>query len=164
MGMGKAHHGRIVPIAILLSGTLAGSVAAVEMTADRCDSGDAAVRMEVSVEGIRNAKGTISIAVYGDRPEDFLAAGKKLRKLRLPAQGGTVHGCLLLPRLGTYAFTAYHDEDGDHHFTKNFLGLPTEGFAVSNGSNSLLAIPDFKDAAVTVNHTASQVVLKMHYP
>lgn len=162
--MGRAHRRGIVPIAILLSGMLAGPVAAVETMADECGSSVDAVRIEVSVEGIRNAKGTISIAVYGDRPEDFLAAGKKLRKLRLVAQHGTVRGCLPLPRLGIYAFTAYHDEDGDRHFTKNFLGLPAEGFAVSNASNSLLGVPAFKDAAVTVDGTNSQIVLKMHYP
>lgn len=155
---------RLSPVAALFCGMLAGPVAAVATPAAQCRSGDDAVGVELVVEGVRNAKGTISIAVYGDRPEDFLAKGKKLYKLRLPAQSGTVHGCLSFPRAGTYAFTAYHDEDGDRHFTKNFLGLPVEGFAVSNGGDTVLGIPDFKDAAVTIGGTAARVTLKMHYP
>ncbi len=153
----------IASIALLLTLVLASPDAAIAIPAERC-SGTDAVRIQVTIEGIRSAKGSISIAIYGDQPQDFLAKGKKLRKLRLPAENGIVHGCLSLPRAGIYALTAYHDEDGDGHFTKNFFGLPAEGFAVSNGKVPLLGMPSFESAAITVADTDSEVTLKMQYP
>lgn len=153
----------IASIAILLSVALAGPDAASALSTEQC-GGDGGFAVRVTVDGVRSARGSISIAVYGDRPEDFLAKGKKLRKLRLAAGSGVVRGCLSLPGPGTYALTAYHDEDGDGHFTKNFLGLPVEGFAVSNGNASLLGVPSFADAAVAIFEAHSQITLKMQYP
>lgn len=161
--MDKSRRRGIASFAMLLFVTLAKPDAAIATPAEQC-SGNDAVHMRVTIEGIRSAKGSISVAIYGDSPEDFLAKGKKLRKLRLPAQSGAVHGCLSLPRPGTYALTAYHDEDGDGHFTKNFLGLPAEGFAVSNGNTPFLGVPSFEDTAVTVHEANSQITLKMQYP
>lgn len=149
---------------LFLAGILLTQIPSVAGAAEHCQSNGDTISLALTIEGIRNSKGTISIAAYGDRADDFLAKGKKLRRLRVPAQTGTVHVCLSLPRPGTYAFTAYHDEDNDRHFTKNFIGLPTEGFAVSNNTAPLVGIPSFRDSAVTVNASDSQVIMEMHYP
>ena len=34
---------------------------------------------------------------------------------------------------GTYAVGAYHDENNNDHMDTDFLGLPSEGYALSNG-------------------------------
>lgn len=159
----KSRKMAIASIALSLSVALANPDAASAVPAEGW-SGTDTVRIQVTIEGVRSAKGSISIAVYGDQPEDFLAKGKKLRKLRLPAENGMVHGCLSLPQAGIYALTAYHDEDGDGHFTKNFFGLPAEGFAVSNGKTPLFGVPSFESAAFTVADADSEVTLKMQYP
>lgn len=151
-------------LAILFGGSFSSTaIGATPASVAECVTGGDEIRLNLIIEGLRNAEGTVSIAVYGDAPEDFLAKGKKLRKLRLPAQAGSIRGCLALPRPGIYAVTAYHDEDGDRHFTRNFLGLPMEGVAVSN-NKAQLGIPSFKEAAISVNQTNSQITLKMHYP
>lgn len=122
------------------------------------------VHLNLTIQNVRSAKGTIAVSVYGDRPEDFLAKGQKLRKIRFPAQTGTVHGCISLPKTGTYALVAYHDEDGDHHFTKNFLGLPTEGAAVSNDPTVVLVPPSFSEAAFHVDANTARLTVTMKYP
>lgn len=149
---------------LVLAALSAAPVAANPATGGRCPAGGDAVTLSVDVEGVRSAKGTVTISIYGDRPEDFLAKGKKLGKVRLPAESGTVHGCLSLPHPGVYAFTAYHDENEDRRFSRNFLGLPSEGFAVSNGNASLLGIPSFRESAVTINGSNARITLMMQYP
>ncbi|NJK89839.1 MAG: DUF2141 domain-containing protein [Myxococcales bacterium] len=48
---------------------------------------------------------------------------------------------------GRYAASAYHDEDDDSKFDKNFLGIPTEDFTFSSGARAGLGPPGFDDAA-----------------
>lgn len=122
------------------------------------------IRLDLSVEGVRNGKGNITVSVYGDRPEDFLAKGKKLVKVRLPASPGTVQGCVMLPKEGVYAVAAYHDEDGDRRFTRTMIGLPGEGYAFSNDPALFLGPPSFSAAAFTATARGNPLHLYMHYP
>lgn len=51
-----------------------------------------------------------------------------------------------VPR-GKYAIAALHDEDGDGDMDKNFIGLPTEGYAMSQNAHlDTIGKPDWEDA------------------
>ena len=120
--------------------------------------------LQVTVEGIRSAKGNVTISVYGDRPEDFLAKGRKVARLRIPARPETVKSCIELPGPGVYALAAYHDEDGDRHLTRGIFGLPSEGYAFSNDPPVLLGLPSFDTVAFRASQPVTPVCLRMHYP
>ena len=51
---------------------------------------------------------------------------------------------------GTYAVGAYHDENANDHLDTNLVGLPTEGYALSNGVRAVFSKPNFYQAAFTV--------------
>ncbi|MGB8603278.1 MAG: DUF2141 domain-containing protein, partial [Rhizomicrobium sp.] len=105
-----------------------------------CPAGASEARLQLAIDQVHSTKGNVTVVVYGDKPSDFLAKGKKLVKVRMPAKPGITRACLILPKPGTYAVAAFHDEDNDHHLTRNMLGLPVEGYAFSNNPKALLGL------------------------
>lgn len=51
---------------------------------------------------------------------------------------------------GTYAISAFHDEDENGELTTNFLGIPKERYGASNDAPSRFGPPKWKDARFQV--------------
>jgi uncharacterized protein (DUF2141 family) len=61
---------------------------------------------------------------------------------------------------GDYAVAFVHDEDGDGQLRKNLLGIPSEGFGISNNP-TLFGAPSFNQAKFKLNgNTAITVETK----
>lgn len=114
--------------------------------------------------GVRSARGDLIVTLYGNRPEDFLAKGKKLAKLNLPAHAGEFRACLAAPAPGIYAITAFHDEDRSGRLNRNLLNLPTEGYGFPNSPESLLAPPSFEKVAIDLAAGVTVIRIVLHYP
>lgn len=123
-------------------------------------------RAQVRIEllGVRSAKGDLVITVYGDRPEDFLAKGTKLAKLKLRPREGTVKGCLDLPQAGVFALTAFHDEDGDGRLSRGMIGLPVEGYGFPHDPRLLFGPPRFDAVAIAFGPGVTPVPMTIRYP
>jgi uncharacterized protein (DUF2141 family) len=52
---------------------------------------------------------------------------------------------------GTYAVSAFHDENSNGKLDTNFMGIPREGVAASNDARGRLGPPKFNDAAFQVS-------------
>ncbi len=52
---------------------------------------------------------------------------------------------------GEYLVVVIHDQNNNKHLDFNFLGIPTEKVAVSNGAIGFLGPPDYKDGKFTLN-------------
>ena len=64
---------------------------------------------------------------------------------------------------GTYAVGAFHDENANDHLDTNFLGLPEEGYALSNGVRAVTSKPTFQQAAFTVGDQGAAIALHIRY-
>lgn len=151
-------------LAALTTGLPADGETPGALTMGDCPTGAGGTRLQLVVDTIRSNKGNITVVVYGDKPSDFLAKGKKLVKVHLPVHPGTVRGCVLLPKPGTYALAAYHDEDNDHHLTRSVIGMPEEGYAFSNNPGSLLGLPAFSKVKFATQGAVTPMPLHIHYP
>lgn len=129
-----------------------------------CSAAGQETRLQLVIDTVRSAKGNVTVVVYGDKASDFLAKGKKLVKVRLPAHPGTLKACLTLPKAGRYAVAAFHDEDNDHHLTRNMIGLPVEGYAFSNNPQALLGLPSYSKVSFTARVGNTPMPLHIHYP
>lgn len=118
--------------------------------------------LKVGVTGLRSGDGDVHLAIYND-PERFPDSDGMVADMIVPAKAEGVEAVFPGLAPGTYALAAYHDEDGDHQFDKNFFGFPEEGFAFSNGAKVFLSSPDFEDAAVTVGKDGSRITIPMSY-
>lgn len=124
---------------------------------------DTATRLDVTVTNVRSADGNVTITLYGDDPDDFLAKGTKIMRHRVPAVAGKTPDCLALPGPGTYAIAIYHDEDGDRDFDRNLIGLPTEGYGVSNNPRIGFLPPGFDEVKFDAVEGENALSITMNY-
>ena len=121
-----------------------------------------AADLTVTVSGIRNASGSLSAGIFNSE-SSFGKASEALASFRIKATQGsvgfTVHG---LPP-GQYAVTAYHDENGNGRLDFDPIGIPTEGYGVSNDARELLAPPRFAKAAFEVRDQNKSVTVNIGY-
>jgi uncharacterized protein (DUF2141 family) len=86
--------------------------AALGPDAASCRPGASNPAVLVNVYGFKNRAGRVRVQLYGSNPSDFLAKGKKLRRIDLPVTAsGTMPVCVALPRAGNYAIAVRHDAD-----------------------------------------------------
>jgi len=121
-----------------------------------------AARIVVTIDGLHSAQGNVFIGLYAD-PGKFLNDDQcdAMYKVRASAAPITVAFNNLPP--GTYAVGAFHDENGNDHLDTNFLGLPVEGYALSNGVRAVISKPTFQQAAFTVGTADKPVALHIRY-
>jgi uncharacterized protein (DUF2141 family) len=121
-----------------------------------------AARIVVTVTGIKSNQGGVYVGLYVT-PSKFLNGTQvdAMKKVRASTAPITVTFDNLAP--GTYAVGAYHDENNNDHLDTNFLGLPTEGYALSNGVRAIMSKPTFQQAAFTVGSTGAAVLLPVRY-
>lgn len=61
------------------------------------------------------------------------------------------------------ASAVLHDANSNGKMDTNFLGIPTEGWAVSNDARGTLGPPSFGDARVRYPGGSSKIVVRMVY-
>ena len=157
--------GRSLGLALGLSFGLAlglgSGLAAAEQSLEpvACEARPNAIALTVT--DVRSAAGTITVDLYDDVPESFLKGKRKVSRVRAPARPGTVHVCLAAPKPGVYALAIYHDENANKKFDRNFIGLPTEAFGVSNNPGFRLGPPSHDEAAFSVGAAGIHMVIDL---
>ena len=134
----------------ILAFGLVSSLAAAERLPEPTSCGARPNVIDLKVRDVRSADGTITVDLYDDVPEFFLKGKRKVSRVRAPARTGTVRICLAVPQPGVYALAVYHDENANRKFDKNFIGIPTEPFGVSNNPGFRLGPPSHTEAAFSV--------------
>lgn len=62
---------------------------------------------------------------------------------------------------GSYAFSMFHDVNDNRKMDKNFMGIPKEPYAFSNGKKGKFGPPDFEKVQFNVNENLTvQVSIK----
>jgi uncharacterized protein (DUF2141 family) len=121
-----------------------------------------AARIIVTVDGLHSAQGNVFIGLYAT-PSKFLNGNQCDAMLRVKASTAPITVAFDNLRPGVYAVGAYHDENGNDHLDTNFLGLPVEGYALSNGVRAILSKPEFHEAAFTVGNGDKPIALHIRY-
>ena len=129
------------------------------------DAPEGGPRLLVGVAGARRAAGNITVTLYGPRREDFLARGGRLARQRVPLPVGatSAEACFALSAPADYAVAVYHDENGDHDFNRNAVGLPVEGYGFSNDAPTTLGLPDFGQVRFAVPPGGSRITVRLRY-
>lgn len=130
---------------------------------DRVCSPHDPTRLQITVSGTRSAKGTITLMLYGDSDGAFLKKGGRLSRIRVAAQKGVMTTCMPVPGPGSYAISLYHDEDANRKLTKNFLGLPTEGYGFSRDAPVTYRLPQLDETVFTALPGDNQVHITLRY-
>ena len=105
----------------------------------------------VELVGLKNAEGTVYIAVY-DSEDNWLSDDTVLERgvdIAEAREGDTVRTELQLP-LGDYALSVFYDINGNGDLDTNFIGLPKEPIALSNNARAKFGPPKYEDAVFTL--------------
>jgi uncharacterized protein (DUF2141 family) len=103
----------------------------------------------VNVSGLKSADGFLGCALFAESlAERFPLDVSKATTQRAPARAGSMRCEFVGLPAGRYAVSASHDANGNGKTDRNFVGLPTEPWAVSNNMRPTLRAPRFAEAAV----------------
>lgn len=121
-----------------------------------------AARIIVTIDGVHSNQGNVFVGLYSNSAE-FLNGHQcdAYRKVQASTGPITVEFDNLQP--GTYAVGAFHDENANNRLDTNAVGLPTEGYALSNGVRAIFAKPKFYQAAFTVGGGDKPLALHIRY-
>lgn len=154
---------RLSAAALALSATVAIATPAAAAPAG-CLGTPSETWLNVSVEGLRNGNGLVTVAVYPDDSRAFLAKGGTLKNNRFNAAAPVTRACVFVPKPGVYAIAVYHDEDGSRKLNRSGLGLPAEGYGFSNNPATLAGLPAFRSVRLNVPKSGLTTHIKMKYP
>lgn len=149
---------RFAALIALTLAAFAGPAAAAPLgDASACARGDSALLVRVA--GFKAPRGVLRVQIYGSNPADFLAKGKKLKRIDLPVSGGRMDVCVDLPGPGNYAVAVRHDSDGNGKSGWNDGG----GFS-RNPKISLVHLkPSFNDVVIQVGRGVRTVDVVLNY-
>jgi uncharacterized protein (DUF2141 family) len=132
--------------------------------APACDPANPSqVRLLVSVSGMRNADGLVTVTIYPDDAAHFLDGAYKLARQSAPVALPVTRFCFALPAPGYYAVALFHDENSNGHFDTTLLGIPAEGFGFSNNPTLYVGPPELAQARVALHAGDNPVSVQMKY-
>ena len=120
--------------------------------------------IEVQVRTFRNQKGHLGCALFAG-PKGFPVKSRKAKAIRLsPIKGKSATCRFNNVRPGTYAVAVLHDEDKNGKLKKNFLGVPQEGYGVSNNHVPTMRTPKYEKARFNVKpEETKRLRIKLKY-
>lgn len=122
----------------------------------------------IVVSGVRNDQGLLNVAIFADEPgfpEDTDAAAH-VASIELRDAVTTPEGILVrIPGVapGSYAAIVLHDENRNLRMDRNRLGMPREGYGVSNDARNRMSAPRFAAARFDVAPGPSTIHVRVRY-
>lgn len=123
--------------------------------------GQAIIQLEVS--GINSNKGEILVALYSSEkgfPNDASKAFKTAKAV--PSDGKASFSFTQIPE-GKYAIALFHDNNGDGKLNTNFVGIPKEGYGVSNNVRNLFSAPGFEESSFRMGKSTVRLTINIQY-
>lgn len=99
------------------------------------------------INGINQGKGNILIAVFNGADGFPNETAKAIELLRAVPVNGKAELVIKSLSAGRYAVSLFQDTNGDGKLNTNIMGIPKEGYGVSNNAFNTFSAPDFKDAS-----------------
>ena len=121
-----------------------------------------AATLRVSVVDLRNTKGHLRLGVFTSAkgfPRDRNGA---MMWKSLPADSNERTFTINLPP-GRYALVVLHDENGNKKLDENFLGVPKEGYGVSNNPKPRFRAATFDEAAFALPDSGAELAISIQY-
>ena len=149
----------VAAAALAFTAAPAPAQAALGPDAASCRPGSNSPAVLVNVSGFKTRAGRVRVQLYGSNPDDFLAKGKKLRRIDLPVTGsGPMRVCVALPKAGRYAVAVRHD------IKANGSDWGDGGGFSNNPKISLMSLkPKYQQVAIAVGRGVKPVDVVLNY-
>lgn len=120
--------------------------------------------VDVTITNLRNNDGHILVSLFDDAESFPDEEEKAVKSLKVAITNGKATFTFDGLSNGTYAIVYMHDENDNGEMDKNLVGIPKEGYGVSNNAISKFSAPKFEEAKFTLNGSEKkQQVLETYY-
>ena len=118
--------------------------------------------LTVRVVDCRNKKGHLRLGVF-DRSAGFPGErGSATLWKSIPANSEDRSFAVELPP-GRYAVVVLHDENGNKKLDRNFIGIPTEGYGVTNNPKPRTRAATYGEAAFDLSADGAEKKVSIQY-
>jgi uncharacterized protein (DUF2141 family) len=122
-------------------------------------------KLEVKIEGLENDSGFVRVHLYNyERRENFPKHTENCYK-RAIEKISKNKAIVIFDELpyGTYCLSTHHDENSNESMDVSFLGLPVEGWGISNNVKLFLRLPKFDECSFIINSPFTSITVNMKY-
>lgn len=133
-----------------------------EVPSETHRSGVSAASLTIDVTDLRDADGSLRILVFASA-DGFMKEDDKA-KARGIVSASAEHKQLVfqLPP-GRYAVCIFHDENDNGKLDTNFIGIPTEGYGVSNNPKPRFRAPRYREAVFELPAEGKTARISLQY-
>lgn len=124
----------------------------------KCKSGPSTL---VHISGLKAGTGRVRVQSYRANASDWLAKGRWINRIEVPARAGSMTVCVPLPDAGTYGIAVRHDVNGNGK-----TDLSSDGGGMSNNPSINifnLGKPSYKKTAFAVGNAPKAITITMKY-
>ena len=121
-----------------------------------------AASLTVTVTELRSAKGHLRLGVFDSAKGFPRTRERALLWKTLPSDSAERVFRFDLPP-GTYAVVVLHDENGNKKVDENFLGVPKEGYGVSNNPKPRYRAATFDEAKFELSERGAEITVSIQY-
>jgi len=118
--------------------------------------------LRIEVTDLKNADGALRISVFST-PNGFLKDDSKAHARGVLRANDDMHFLEFKLPAGTYAVAILHDQNDNGRLDTNFLGIPSEGYGVSNNPKPRFRAPKFKEAIFTLPAEGKTSTVSLQY-
>jgi uncharacterized protein (DUF2141 family) len=113
------------------------------------------VSLQVTVDNIKEQKGTIRIGLFTNE-NDFLKNASHGKVVKATGKLVTV----IFENLpsGEYAVSVIHDENENEILDANILGIPKEGFGFGNNTMGMFGPPSWEKTKIRLDQNGKQLI------
>ena len=125
----------------------------------KCRGSGPAVR--VTVTEVKSGTGTMRMQLYRATRQDWLARGRWIYRIQVPARAGTMTFCMPVPQPGSYGIAVRHDVNGNGD-----TDLTQDGGGMSNNPSINvfnLGKPSVDKVAISVGQEVKAISIRMRY-
>jgi uncharacterized protein (DUF2141 family) len=119
--------------------------------------------LHVRVVNLRNSTGQVICTLWNSPLAFPTDSSRALGQIAVPIKDNAAVCNFGGLAPGKYALVAFHDENSNGKFDRNWLGLPKEGYAFSNNVRPVFSPPSFRAAAFDYGGGDQWLTLAMHY-
>jgi uncharacterized protein (DUF2141 family) len=101
----------------------------------------------VEVTNVSPKKGPVMVAVFNTADGFPMEPAKAVYREKIQPVNGRAQARFEMLQPGTYAVALFHDTNLDGQLNLSFLGIPKEGYGVSNNVRNRFSAPKFGQAS-----------------
>ena len=117
----------------------------------------------VDVNGLKNNEGNLCVALFINDIGFPTNHQKAVVKKIIPIKNKKMTFILRNIKYGVYALSVLHDDNRNNKMDFHILGLPKEGYGVSNNIRSPIGPPKFDECTFKLNSDEIHLKIDIHY-